>query len=500
MLAKRETAVGHIVGLALTLAGAGMVACGILEKLGGGRQAVALVGPGLAAGIPGLALWKRTRAPQRIPAATIFAAVLSGWLVLAIVGAFPYFLSDLLQSFDLALFESVAGFTTTASTVITQLDGTSDGILLWRSMTQWFGGIGIIVFVVSVLPFLRTAGIDHGGMGGFGGSDAIAPRVRETSKRLVLLYVAFTAIVAGLYGAFGMSVFDAVSHSFTTVSTGGFSTHDKAFAAFDSSAIEWVAIGAMIFAGGNFAMYWRALRGRPFSVVRSIEFRIYLLLVALLGGAALLWNMHEGGMSHEYVRKTLFSSVSISTTTGFAGTDYNSWAGPVQLLILFAMAVGGMAGSTAGGFKVFRMIAIVGHARRHLFRQLHPNAVNVVRLGKEVISESVVMQVLGFFGLFMGVGAAATFLISALGDIDLRSSIAATASALGNVGPGLGSVGIADHYEGLRASVRYVLMVTMLAGRLELYPVLLGLVPALRFVGDRLPLQITKRIIRIGRG
>jgi trk/ktr system potassium uptake protein len=230
-------------------------------------------------------------------------------------------------------------------------------------------------------------------------------------------------------------------------------------------------------------------------LLRSVELRAYLIIVAIVAVAAIAWEAPQGGVNA--VRRTLFGAVSISTTTGFSLVNYNRWSGAVQLLLLFGMAVGGMAGSSAGGFKTFRVLAVVGHVRRHLFRQLHPRAVNIVRMGDGVIPDVVISRILGFFGLFMAVGAGATFAVAALGSLDLQSAITVVVSSLGNVGPSFGSV---HNYFDLRAGVRDVLMVVMLAGRLEIYPVLLGLVPLIRFVSDRLPPRLAQVFIRVGRG
>jgi trk system potassium uptake protein TrkH len=476
-----------------------MLVAGVVDKLDGGPDASALIGPAAAVGIPGLLLWRRTVAPARLSTPTIYGTVLSAWLAFCVVAAIPYVLSGTLRRFDLALFEAVAGFTTTSSTVLVRVNDVPRGILLWRATTQWLGGIGVIVFVISVLPFIRAAGAEQ--LGGLArAQDRLAPRVRETAKRLVLLYVAFTLAVSALYFVFGMPGFEAVAHAFTTVSTGGFSTHQRSIAHFASPALEWCVIGAMTIAGGSFALYWRALRGKPFTIIRSIEFRMYIALLTLVSAAAVLWSANDGGLSSEGVRQTILGVVSVGTTTGYNVVDYNLWPGAVQLLLVFLMAIGAMTGSTAGGFKVFRLMGIVGHVRRHLFRQLHPRAVPVVRLGKEVVSEADISRILGFFGLFMGIGAVATFLVAAIGTLDLRTSISVVATSIGNAGPALGAVGSAGHYLDVHAGVRGVLMVVMLAGRLEIYPVLLGLVPLVRFVGDRLPRPLAKAFVRLGRG
>jgi len=499
--AKRESVFAYVIGITLALAGAGMVVCAGVERIDGTADAMRFLVAGLIVAVPGVVTWRRTFTPSRLSSATIFASALTAWVTLSLVGTIPYLVTGVLHRFDLALFESVSGFTTTASTVITGLDGLGRGILLWRAMTQWIGGISIAVFLVSVLPFLHPAGIEHlGGVAPQTGADRLAPRVRETAKRLVLLYLIFTAIVAALYRVFGMSSFDAIAHSFTTVSTGGFSTHDASFAYFHRAALEWVAIIAMVVAGGNFALYWRALRGKPFAIVRSVEFRVYLLLAGFLGVAAVVSNGLRQGWSGALVRRTLFTTVSISTTTGYRLLDFNRWSGSVQLLLIFAMAVGAMAGSTGSGFKVYRLMGIVGHVRRHLFRQLHPRSVPVVRIGHEVVPEIVISRILGFFGLFMGIGAAATIAVSALGGLDLRTAVAAVTSTIGNTGIGLGRLGPGHTFAGLAAGARGVLMAVMITGRLEIYPVLLGLVPLARTVSDRLPPRLGQALVRFGRG
>jgi trk system potassium uptake protein TrkH len=481
----------------LFAAGCAMVVCGVVERLDGGSKAVSLVAPGLGAAVVGLLLWRRTTAPLRIAPATIFGAILSGWLTFTVVGALPYLLSGVLDRFDLALFETVAGFTTTASTVIRSPETVPNGILLWRALTQWFGGVAITVFVVSVLPYYRSAGFEHlAGISHSWGSDRMASRIQEMAKRIVLVYIAFTLIVAGLYAIFGMGTFDALAHSFTTVSTGGFSTRDNSLASFDSPGIEWTAIAGMIIAGGNFALYWQALRGKPLALWRSVELRAYLVLVAGISIAAIVWHA-AGEADADGVRHAVFGAVSIATTTGYTIVDYNEWAGSLQLLLLFAMVIGGMPGGSAGGFKTFRLLAVVGHTRRHLFRQLHPRAVPIVRISGEVISDRVISGVLGFLGLFMALGAVATFLVAAIGSHDLRTSITLAATSIGNAGPALGSV---MHYADLESGVRAVLMVVMLAGRLEIYPVLLGFVPLVRVIADRLPGRLAQSIARVGRG
>lgn len=495
-----RTVVGHICGIVFVVCGLGMLASGVVELIDGGPERLALFLPGGVFTLGGAALWRTTTLPPRLQTASIFAAVLASWLALSVAGAIPFLLSGVLDRPDDALFESISGFTTTGSTVIRPIEGVSKGILFWRAVTQWIGGIGVVVFAVSVLPFLGVGGMELLDAEAPGpSSERLAPRLRETAKRLVSLYLGFTIAVVTLYVVFGMSLYDGVAHAFTTVSTGGFSPYNASFAEFDSAALEWVSVAAMIFAGGNFALYWRALSGRTLRVFRAPEFRAYVVIMTFVAGVAVAWNVAADGWSHDLVRQTIFSVISLSSSTGYTMLDYDAWAGGVQLALIFAMGLGGMAGSTTGGFKVFRLQTVLAYARRQVFRQLHPRSVDVVRVGSDVVAEPIAARVVGFFGLFMAVGGLATFAVAATGT-DPVTAISAVATSIGNVGPGLGEVGPTTDFLNLTAPARGVLMVVMLMGRLEIFPVLLGFVPLARFVGTQLPRRVTSKLRRIASG
>lgn len=498
-LRRSETLVGHVTGLVLVIGAVGMAASGLVDVIGRGSAVAPLFGSAIGVGAAGFALWRLTAVPDRLPTASIFSAVLMSWIGLSIAGAIPYLASATFDGIELALFESVSGFTTTGSTVLRPIEVASPGILFWRSVTQWMGGIGVVVFAISVLPYLGVGGMELLSAEAPGESERLVPRVRETAKRLVMLYLGFTTAVAAAYALFGMSPYDAVTHAFTTVSTGGFSPHNASFAHFGSASLEWIAIAAMVFAGGSFALWWRALKGKPLVVVRSAEFRAYLALICLIAGTAVAWNVAREGFSHDLVRQTAFSVISLSTSTGYTILDYDQWAGAVRLMLIFAMGLGGMAGSTTGGFKVFRLLAVLSYGRRQVFRQLHPRAVDVVRIGKDVIPEPIVAKVVGFFGLFMAIGGLATFLVAASGT-DPLTAISAVAQSIGNVGPGMGEVGPTTDFLGLHAAGRAVLVVVMFVGRLEVFPVLLGFVPLFRWVGRRLPSRVARALARIGSG
>lgn len=490
----------HVVGLALGISGLGMIASAIVEVIDGGPETFSLLGSALVTGVPGALLWNRTRPSERIARSTIFAAVLGSWVALSLAGSLPYLAAETFQTFDDALFETISGYTTTGATVLRPIEGVSHGILFWRQITQWMGGIGVVVFAVSVLPYLGVGGMELMAAEAPGPtSERLVPRVRETAKRLVLLYLGFTTVVATLYALFGMTAYDAVAHAFTTVSTGGFSTYNASFAHFNSAALDWICIIAMMFAGGSFALWWRALRGKPLVIIRSIEFVAYIGLLSVFSVAAVAWNVADEGASFELIRRTIFSTVAIATSTGYASLDYDQWRPAVQLLLIFAMGIGGMAGSTAGGFKVFRLLTVLSYGRRQLFQQLHPRAISVIRFGRTAMPDAIVTRVVGFFVLFMAIGGIATFLVGATGT-DLRTAISAGASAIGNVGPGLGAIGPMNDYLSIDRGGRAVLVVVMLIGRLEVFPVLLGVVPLLRFLLDRAPLRVAQVFARLGRG
>lgn len=495
-----HSVVAHVASLAVLVAAVGMGASAIVEAIAGGPHTGTLLACTALIGIPSTAVWAVTTPPDRITAAAVYPAVFGSWVALSVAATVPYLLTGTFTSFADALFESISGFTTTGATVLRPIEAASAGILFFRAATQWIGGIGVVVLAVSVLPFLGVGGMELMAAEAPGpSSERLAPRVRESAKRLVLLYLGFTAVVATLYALFGMSPYDAVTHSFTTVSTGGFSPHSRSFAHFDSGALEWIAIVAMFLAASSFVLIWRALRGKPLVLIRSAEFVAFTAIMAVISGFAVVWNLDELGLTHASVRHAIFTTVSLGSTTGFVVVDYDAWPGAVELLFVFAMGLGGMAGSTAGGFKIFRLLTVLSYGRRQLFRQLHPRAVSIVRFGRDVIPEEIVTRVVGFFGLFMAIGGVATLAVSMFGS-DLRTSIAAGASAIGNVGPALGAVGPVHDYLNLHVGARTILAFTMLIGRLEIFPVILGLIPAARFIADRLPRRVAQVLVRAGRG
>ena len=407
-----------------------------------------------------------------------YLVVGAGWLLASLAGAVPYVETGVLGPVD-AFFESVAGFTTTGSTAMRRIEGTPHSLLLWRSLTQWVGGMGIILFTVAVLPLLGIGGMQLFRVEVPGPvKDKLQPRVIETARRLWFVYVGLTALEIVALWLAGMDVFDAVNHGFTTLATGGFSTRDASIASFDSPLIEWIVIVFMLLAGVNFVHHYRLVTGAAGAVWRDFELRYYLgvLLVASL----VVWPFLPAAQAPTLeagVRNAVFSVVSVTTTTGFGTVDFEKWVPLGQLVLLQLMILGGMAGSTAGGVKSLRVLIgfrALGAAVRKL---VHPHAVRPVKYGGRAVPDDVVAGIWAFFTAYFAIAAVAAATVAAMG-YDLVTAVSSALTALGNVGPGLGQVGPYDNFSHMPAVVKLVLALCMLAGRLEVFTVLVILQPA----------------------
>lgn len=463
----------HIVGLALIIGGIGMVVSAAIDVSDSATQALEILACGVGTLAVGVLFNRVSVVPQRIDTHSVFAAVTFSWVALTLASAVLYVVTGTFESFADGIFESVSGFTTTGATVLDPIEGTAHGVLFWRSTTQWLGGMGVIVLVVAVLPVLGVGGMDLLAAEAPGPSDErLTPRVRHTARRLWAIYVGLTVAIVVAYLLGGMTLFDAVNHSFTTISTGGFSTYDDSFAHFGSTYLDWAATISMFAAGASFPMYYRVLRGRSIRLFRSMEAGAYLSIVVVGTALTLLVNRVEFGVGHGAVRETAFTVVSIASTTGYVLVDFTRWAVAPQTLLLLMMAVGAMAGSTAGGFKVIRVLGIMRFARRELLRALHPEVVRPVRVGRSILEEKVVNRIMGFFVMFLGTILVATAVIAAF-DVDLVTALSAAVSSIGNVGPGLGELG-AGNYTNVDTGADMAAAFTMLLGRLEIYPVLLA--------------------------
>ena len=405
-----------------------------------------------------------------------YLIVAGGWIAVSAFGALPYVFSGVAGPID-ALFESVSGFTTTGSTVLSGLEYMPHGMLLWRSFTQWLGGMGIILFTIALLPLLGI-----GGMQLFKAevpgpvTDKIRPRLVETARQLWLVYLGFTLAECLLLLVAGLDPFDAVCHAMTTLATGGFSTRDASIAAFASPAVEWIITAFMLVAGMNFVLHYRVLTGRGREILRDGELRYFLLVIGA-AVAIVAVTLVLGGESFEpAVRAASFQVVSLVTTTGFVSADFELWAPFLHVIFIVLMMLGGMSGSTSGGIKSLRALLGVRSFRATFGRLLHPRAVRSVKYGGRAVNEEVLSGIWAFLTAYYLIAVAGAAFIAAWG-YDLETAVSASFTALGNVGPGLGEVGALDHFAHFPDAVKLVLAFCMLAGRLEVFTLLVILSP-----------------------
>ncbi len=445
----------------------------------GTEDVVALLASALLTGVVGVLAWYTTKGKHDIRLREGFAVVTVGWLTVSLFGSLPYLFSGVIPSFTDAFFETMSGFTTTGASILTNIDPLPQGILFWRSLTHWLGGMGIIVLSLAVLPILGV-----GGMQLFKAevpgpvADKLTPRIAETAKILWGVYALLTIAETLLLMLGGMSLFDALCHSFGTVATGGYSTRNASVGGYQSAYIDYVITLFMVLAGANFALHYRFLRGDWGAYWRDKEFRIYLGIIGgatLIIGSDLWWNRY--GNAPQAVQYALFQTASIQTTTGFATADYEQWSTTSQLVLLLLMFIGGCAGSTSGGMKVMRLYLLVKFALGEFTRLLHPAAVVPVRINRVAVPREVVLNVLGFFVLYIFLAGLGVFAMTLCG-LDLATAFGATITTLGNVGPGLGTVGPSENFAHLPAIAKWLLALLMLIGRLEIFTVLVFLSPA----------------------
>ncbi len=430
----------------------------------------------------GLALWlPARRARHELRLRDGFIVVVAFWSTLGLSGSLPLFLAKRAGiSFTDAVFESVSGLTTTGATVMTGIDGLPESILIYRQMLQWFGGMGIIVLAVAILPMLGIGGMQlyRAETPGPMKDDKLTPRITETAKALWYIYVSLTVLCGLGYWLAGMSAFDAVAHSFSTIAIGGFSTHDLSIAHFQSQAIEVVCLVFMSVAGANFALHFVAWRSRRVShYLRDSEFRFYVIVLAAVSlfttGELYFTGTYES--IDEALRYGVFQTVSISTTTGFTTTNFSVWPSFLPVLLLFSSFVGGCAGSTGGGLKVIRVLLLIKQGVREIMRLIHPSAQVSIKLGGNFVPTRVVDAVWGFFAAYVSVFAVLMMAVMATG-LDQVTAFSAVAACLNNLGPGLGEVGF--NYADLTNPAKWLLCAAMLLGRLEVFTILVILSPA----------------------
>jgi len=407
-----------------------------------------------------------------------FLVVALGWFLAGIFGSLPYLFQGVVTTLSDAFFESLSGFTTTGATVLNNIEAIPHGILLWRSLTQWLGGMGIIVLSIAILPLLGVGGMQlYKAELPSPVKDKLTPRVKETARTLWIVYIIISTVefILLLFG--GMDVFNALCHTFTTMATGGFSTSDAGVGGFHSAYIDIVITTFMLIAGINFTLHYALLMGRLKLIKRSSELRFYL---AMIIGAVILvtfnLRVHVFEEAGTALRYASFQVVSVVTTTGYATANFNEWPALSKMVLLFLMFIGGSAGSTGGSIKCLRILLILKHSYMELYRLIHPHAVRGVKLDSKPVPNEVMASIWGFFMLYLTMTVVAAVILSSLG-LDMMTAFSAVAATMGNVGPGFGAVNAFSTYADIPSFGKWVLSFCMLAGRLEIYTVIILFVP-----------------------
>lgn len=428
----------------------------------------------------GLLLAMISREKRELRSGDGFVVTVLFYIGLGLAGALPIWLeTSVTVSFTDAVFESLSALTTTGATVFTGLDDMPKSILFYRQLLQWLGGMGIIVLAIAILPMLRIGGMQlfRAETPGPVKDNKLRPRITETAKALWYLYLGLTVSCALAYYLAGMDVFDALCHSFSTVAIGGFSTHDASIGYFNSAAIESVAIFFMIFSGINFALHFMVLNRRnPLQYFADPEVRAYICVLAVVAAIVVWVLISHPGASESPIREGIFHAVSIATTTGYTTTDFSAWPSVAPIILMLAAFAGGCAGSTAGGVKIVRVLLIYKQGAREINRLIHPNGVFRIKLGDQKVPDRVVEAVWGFFSMYVIVFLCSVAFMMLISEVDFLTAFSAIGATLNNLGPGLGDV--AAHYGGLPDADKWLLMVVMMLGRLEIFTLLVLVTPA----------------------
>ncbi|MGJ8683520.1 MAG: TrkH family potassium uptake protein [Nonlabens sp.] len=482
----------HIMGLLLLFNGGFMLICALVSAIYGEQEGYAILAASGVALLSGAMTMYLTRNHVKVlNKKEGYLIVTLGWLIMAFAGTMPYIFTGSISNYTDAFFETMSGFTTTGASIMNDIEAMPKGILFWRSLTHWIGGMGIIVLAVAILPLLGIGGMQLFAAEAPGPSaDKLHPRITDTAKRLWLIYVGFTAIEAVLLRIAGMGWFDAVNHALSTLSTGGFSTKNASVAYWnDAPMIQWIIIIFMFIAGTNFVLSYFAFKGRFSKIIKDTEFKWYSSFVlgfSLIAGILIyfqadvslstidhpmVWGEFESGMRH-----ATFQVLAIITTTGFVSADYTLWTPFLTIMFFGLFFLGGSAGSTSGGVKVMRHIILIRNGIMEFKRTLHPNAILPVRYSGKALQSGIVFNILGFFILYMLSFIIGATVLAALG-LDFETAIGGALSSLGNVGPAFGSLSPVDNFAGLPALGKWWCAFLMLIGRLELFTVLILLTP-----------------------
>jgi trk system potassium uptake protein TrkH len=470
-----------IIGFLLILNGFAMLTALPFSIYYNSNDIAAILISGIGTAILGSLLWFfiKTDPDEDISKRDGYLIVTLGWVASSVVGTFPYLIHGSIPSFTDAFFETMSGFTTTGASILKDIEAVPPGLLYWRSMTHWLGGMGIIVLSLAILPILGIGGMQLFQAEVAGPSkDKIHPRVTETAKRLWGIYLVLTIaeVILLLFGK--MNLLDAICHSFGTLATGGFSTKNLSVAYYNSAYIEYVIIIFMFLSGTNFTLHYLSLKGKPLNYFKDDEFRFYLIFVILIVTAAALYLIiHNSQTTESAFRDSAFSIISILSSTGFVTVNYESWAKFFPEIFLILLLIGACAGSTSGGVKIVRYELLIKNSLNELKKLVHPNAVIPARHNGKAVSNEIVSKIAAFVMLYMIIFIVASVVLSIIG-LDLSSSMGAVAACLANIGPGLGTTGPSTNYSNVPVLGKWVLSIVMLLGRLELFTIIVLFSPS----------------------
>ena len=396
------------------------------------------------------------------------------WIVISIIGALPFVIDGSIPSFIDAFFETVSGFTTTGATILTEIESLSKSILFWRSFTHWIGGMGVLIFMIALIPSLGSSTIHLLRAESPGPNPGkIVPKIKETAKILYIIYFVLTVVETICLMMAGLSLYDAIIHALGTAGTGGFSNMNASIAAFNSPAVEWIITIFMIIFGVNFALYYQLLKGNIKNALKNEELKYYALII-VSAIVLITFNIYKiyGNNLGEAVRASSFQVASIVTSTGYATVDFNLWPTVSKMIIIFLMLVGAMAGSTGGGIKTIRIVIIMKAIKREINKILHPKRIQSVKIDGKVVEEETISGVFLFIAAYAVIALIAMFIISFDG-FDLVTTSTSVITTLSNIGPGLELVGPTGNFAAFSGLSKLVLSFCMLAGRLEIYPMLI---------------------------
>ncbi|MCF4097591.1 TrkH family potassium uptake protein [Maritalea mediterranea] len=468
-----------IIGVLTAILGCSMFLPAIADALVGNDDWIVFVTSGLITTLLGAGTWAASFGhDQSLNARQAFFMTAIIWVVLAVFGALPFYWAGINLSYTDAFFESMSGLTTTGATVISGLDTLPPGILLWRSLLQWFGGLGIIVMAVAVLPMLQIGGMQMFKAEAFDTAEKILPRAAQIASNMTTIYITLTFACAVCYWAAGMGLFDAIAHSMTTVATGGFSTRDGSIASFGSAVIDYIAVSFMILGALPFLIYVKMVRGNLSSLWRDSQVRAFLLVLGAVTLVAIIVQYADDIARGEVAfRHAIFSVTSVMTGTGYATTDYGSWGGIAISLFFIITFIGGCAGSTSCGIKIFRFQVLFLDLKQHIKQILYPSGVFVKRYNGQIISDTVSASVMSFIFLYFFFFIILALLLSLTG-LDSLTAFSGAATAISNVGPGLGDIiGPSGNFGPLSDLSKWLIAIGMIVGRLEIFTVLVLFLP-----------------------